>query len=52
MNGLKLYTVRMIKVFMLLEFQLHNKRDCIKFRRCLEVLLSIFDEHFTVNHIQ
>ena len=30
------------------EFQVHNNRDCIKFRWCFEKLLSMFGRHFTI----
>jgi hypothetical protein len=30
------------------EFQVHNNRDCIKFRWAFENLLTVFGEHFTV----
>lgn len=33
------------------EFQVHNKRDCIKFRWCFEKLLSIFEPHFTISNL-
>lgn len=33
------------------EFQLHNKRDCIKFRWCFEKLLSMFEPHFTISNL-
>ena len=30
------------------EFQVHNNRDCIKFRWCFEKLLAMFGQHFTI----
>lgn len=33
------------------EFQVHNKRDCIKFRWCFEKLLTLFEEHFIINNL-
>ena len=33
------------------EFQVHNKRDCIKFRWCFEKLLSMFEKHFTISNL-
>jgi hypothetical protein len=33
------------------EFQVHNKRDCIKFRWCFEKLLTLFEEHFTISNL-
>ena len=33
------------------EFQVHNKRDCIKFRWCFEKLLSMFEPHFTIRNL-
>ena len=30
------------------EFQVHNNRDCIKFRWCFEKLLTVFGQHFTI----
>lgn len=30
------------------EFQVHNNRDCIKFRWCFEKLLTLFGQHFTI----
>ena len=33
------------------EFQVHNKRDCIKFRWCIEKLLSMFEKHFTISNL-
>ena len=33
------------------EFQVHNKRDCIKFRWCFEKLLTLFEAHFTINNL-
>uniref|UniRef100_A0A6C0ERN3 Uncharacterized protein n=1 Tax=viral metagenome TaxID=1070528 RepID=A0A6C0ERN3_9ZZZZ len=30
------------------EFQIHNHRDCIKFRWCFEKLLDTFSQHFTI----
>jgi hypothetical protein len=30
------------------EFQVHNNRDCIKFRWCFEKLLALFRDHFTI----
>jgi hypothetical protein len=33
------------------EFQLHNKRDCIKFRWCFEKLLTLFEHHFTISNL-
>ena len=30
------------------EFQVHNNRDCIKFRWCFEKLLAMFGRHFTI----
>jgi hypothetical protein len=33
------------------EFQVHNKRDCIKFRWCFEKILTLFQEHFIINNL-
>ena len=33
------------------EFQVHNKRDCIKFRWCFEKLISMFEPHFTISNL-
>jgi hypothetical protein len=33
------------------EFQVHNKRDCIKFRWCFEKLLTLFEDHFTISNL-
>lgn len=30
------------------EFQVHNNRDCIKFRWCFEKMLAMFGQHFTI----
>jgi len=30
------------------EFQVHNRRDCIKFRWSFEKLLSLFKVHFEI----
>ena len=33
------------------EFQIHNNRDCIKFRWCFEKLLNLFKDHFDIIEI-
>ena len=33
------------------EFQVHNHRDCIKFRWCFKVLLTEFAEYFNITAI-
>jgi hypothetical protein len=33
------------------EFQVHTKRDCIKFRWCFEKLLTMFGEHFIISNL-
>ena len=30
------------------EFQVHNNRDCIKYRWCFEKMLAMFGQHFTI----
>ena len=30
------------------EFQVHNNRDCIKYRWCFEKMLAMFGRHFTI----
>lgn len=33
------------------EFQVHNKRDCIKFRWSFEKFLSMFEKYFTISNL-
>ncbi len=33
------------------EFQVHNKRDCIKFRWAFEKVIDVFESHFTITKI-
>jgi len=34
------------------EFQVHNHRDCIKFRWCFEKLLDLFKDHFEIINLR
>lgn len=34
------------------EFQVHNNRDCIKFRWCFEKLLNIFKDNFEITNLE